>query len=1152
MQKAIERFCETKNHGLFLVDMPTGAGKTYLTMKLIGSYIRGEILSDVKTIFYLTPLRKNVDDTYKDLLKEFKNDRALFDSTVLRIYANYECVLENFQEVESEIKKSELRSKDSYKNLAKKIQMYKGLEASNIDKVTLDGFLMEIRRFDEPAFRKDVAEMITKKAGTLRGRKKLLNQEFAWIKKLYPACLTDERKVIIMTMDKFISGNDPIISKPYRFISNSKTNDALIFIDEFDTTKDVVLNHEIDRCSDFKIDLIKLFASIANSLKGREFPTAIFANSVDENDEKSSLSSFNKMKNVILEVERDHNLNYLYKLETDKPGDRCFLFDDYKIHTIASADGNRIKVSNDKKKKQNTITVVKGDDDGKFYRAVYDMKGALNYFLNCCAMLSRNYLRYYNSLAKETNGDFIEIDQAVSTIIDPFNLDGNLEKTIVSMIVDNVAISIAERKDNTFSTDFYLDGFRYFDFHDDISHNASTAIVMCDMDNTPEKFMLSLSSKARVVGLSATGRIKTVTGNYNIDYLEEKLDNDFFKLNEEEKVRISNYVNGRLNNSSNIKVISESVLRPEDGKIDDIVRQLFADDVNVEKFIGTFTKYIDDKSKDPLFQIIRFTKSMLAVKDFLRTSGSKVLLVITNRNIKVGDDNNIFSLNIVENVIAAISKELQVAEPKIHYLQGADFAEQKAKYLADVNTGSKIVVFTSYNTAGTGQNLQYEDDSDLKDIDSIYVEEPRNILVNCREFVDEKSLLKYIYQIESLQATGEIAGIVADQTIRSAFSKYMAPYKSTKSDDIFFDNKPYNTTSVNNHKVKVLIQAIGRICRTSNKNSSINIFVDGDILQSIDFSVAQEDGRLLNPEFKEVVKLSKKEPVGQDNYINLTKAANRNRNVEVRINSLLSENKDIWKERDKVLWETVRDIVLKYPTISKDKLKDLIIETGISSLRDMYLYAKDGEKINSYYFNKNDVLNQILYDYGKKINNAFLIDAYNSRLGLLAKIPEVKAYFLEHDYALEFKKDEAIILPVVYQNIYKGALGEAAGKAILRQYGIELENICDLSKYEKFDFCLKANKDVYVDFKNWSGDDRKSAAKYVEKSYNKLKKIGGRKAFIINIYENEFQMHESGGGIIEVSTLVDIANKNQGYRLKDYNKKRLLDKIWSAINGYNE
>ena len=136
MQKAIERFCKTKNHGLFLVDMPTGAGKTYLTMKLIGSYIRGEILSDVKTIFYLTPLRKNVDDTYKDLLKEFKNDRELFDSTVLRVYANYECVLENFQEVESELKKSELRSKDSYKNLAKKIQMYKSrwinAETSNL------------------------------------------------------------------------------------------------------------------------------------------------------------------------------------------------------------------------------------------------------------------------------------------------------------------------------------------------------------------------------------------------------------------------------------------------------------------------------------------------------------------------------------------------------------------------------------------------------------------------------------------------------------------------------------------------------------------------------------------------------------------------------------------------------------------------------------------------------------------------------------------------------------------------------------------------------------------------------------------------------------------------------------------------------------
>ncbi len=48
MQRAIEKFIKTKDHGLCLIDMPTGSGKTYLTGKIIGGFIRGEILNSAK------------------------------------------------------------------------------------------------------------------------------------------------------------------------------------------------------------------------------------------------------------------------------------------------------------------------------------------------------------------------------------------------------------------------------------------------------------------------------------------------------------------------------------------------------------------------------------------------------------------------------------------------------------------------------------------------------------------------------------------------------------------------------------------------------------------------------------------------------------------------------------------------------------------------------------------------------------------------------------------------------------------------------------------------------------------------------------------------------------------------------------------------
>ena len=72
-------------------------------------------------------------------------------------------------------------------------------------------------------------------------------------------------------------------------------------------------------------------------------------------------------------------------------------------------------------------------------------------------------------------------------------------------------------------TDFYVNGFRYYDFKDDMSHDTSTKISMCYLDNTPEGFLLTLSNRAMIVGLSATASIDTVTGNYNLAYIKEQL-----------------------------------------------------------------------------------------------------------------------------------------------------------------------------------------------------------------------------------------------------------------------------------------------------------------------------------------------------------------------------------------------------------------------------------------------------------------------------------------------------------------------------------------------------------------------------------------------------------------------------------------------------
>lgn len=298
MQEAVIKFVKNLSNGMLLIDMPTGTGKTYETRKIIEEYLKKNILQEVPLIIYVTPLKKNIDDIYNELKDDFKDDDIIFNENVLRIHANYECVLDLLLKKENEIS-SDIKQMPSYKNLKSKINIYNFYkEKNNFQSEIISTLLMEIRKDYEPKFRKDLEEKLKKEGKSVSKRRKLLDTKYTWIKELYPSCLIDNRSVLFMTMDKFISGNDPIIDKSYSFLTYKRLEGALIFIDEFDATKDVILNQEIEKCTEHKLDLAKLFSSIATSLKGREFPNQLFA------DNKKSELAFNEMKKKSLMLKK--------------------------------------------------------------------------------------------------------------------------------------------------------------------------------------------------------------------------------------------------------------------------------------------------------------------------------------------------------------------------------------------------------------------------------------------------------------------------------------------------------------------------------------------------------------------------------------------------------------------------------------------------------------------------------------------------------------------------------------------------------------------------------------------------------------------------------------------------------------------------------
>ena len=107
MRELLNRYClnDKNDTGLLLLDMPTGTGKTYNVIQFIKDYLRE---NKEKKIFFVTTLKKNLDDPCKDLLNALNDDAELCDS-VFRVLSNKEDAIQKFGDIKKRITQSELK-----------------------------------------------------------------------------------------------------------------------------------------------------------------------------------------------------------------------------------------------------------------------------------------------------------------------------------------------------------------------------------------------------------------------------------------------------------------------------------------------------------------------------------------------------------------------------------------------------------------------------------------------------------------------------------------------------------------------------------------------------------------------------------------------------------------------------------------------------------------------------------------------------------------------------------------------------------------------------------------------------------------------------------------------------------------------------------
>ena len=261
---------------------------------------------------------------------------------------------------------------------------------------------------------------------------------------------------------------------------------------------------------------------------------------------------------------------------------------------------------------------------------------------------------------------------------------------------------------------------------------------------------------------------------------------------------------------------------------------------------------------------------------------------------------------------------------------------------------------------------------------------------------------------------------------------------------------------------------------------------------------------MLNKEFRSLLDIKINKPLFDIGKFNL-------KNTAAKWNI----NQKAWTLRSscekKKEWIKIRDLVLKNPTYSGE-IKDIDkFYYDFKFPLNRYSYIIEGKSIK-------DINFDIRVDYKQ-------VSASAAELERFMDIKCVEKHFKDKGYATYFKKNNKIMLPSLFKQIYLGALGEVAGKSILENYlNINLEDVEDYALYELFDYKLG---NIYIDFKHWETfiTDNEEQVKKITRKLNRVK---GSKAIIINIIKRanfkscNINLPEN---IIQVPWIVDYENK---------------------------
>ena len=1148
MKNIIKSYCENElSNGLFLMDLPTGFGKTHNVIQYIYEASLNPDNKD-KKYFFITNLKKNLPEKQLRDLFEKNGKKKEFEEKFLYLNSNADIASDGFTKnpsiydrVPKDIAAWE-ETKFFFQDLKDIVKQRRLRQNGEIDfSSSLEcTFATKIER----EFRHKVEMQLKSEFHKTEDRKTAVKKDerWNWLGDLYESTKTSEKQIIILSAKKFVTKNDTLVETPYLFYANKIMDGSVVFIDEFDATKSDFLDNIIDDGIREQIDFIDLFLNIHSFLQSKKFQKELWRKSNWYQGKKYGNKSVDSIvegfKDASDEIFEKYNLSYDIRTHRDQDLSKNFLFQDNQYHAITN-DNKLISVSLNENEFRNEIRITDekiNDSSVSIQMMLSKVRGFINFFQIGVKRLASNMF-YYRAENHIDDGDF-SYEAAVSSVLKQFRLKDLHIKFLKNQILQD----IRKKGDSGFAKDFDLSffakGLRYYAFVNDIMNDLESVIMMFAFNNTPEKILLNTCERAKVIGISATATIPTVIGNFNLDYMKEQLGANFREMSQDDRNRLKDQFYSEQDGYKDVSIHAELLGSEARDNCDEKTWLNIYDDEELAK--EAYCKVCDAvPQNDTGFHKERYYRIVLAYKKFIENDDIQSFLCILTTHPK----NNQGSLH--RNVLLELFSNLDPkAEEKVKWLTTEDFDENKRKISDELGKGEKRFVVSAYATLGAGQNLQYNIPARLmqnlvtvngsrkgneKDYDAIYLDNPTNLLVNINvDKLTQKDFVKFLFQIEYLQQHGEISSDLAMQHIRKGFDAFANQKQSFRK-----AGKISNRESIKLFATRSIIQAIGRICRTNRKSKNIYIFADSRIAENIDHRVT--DNLILNHEFKTLLNIIEKKETPDIVYASLElQASNKSVDVNSFISAVMSKNEGSWTEINVERWKELRDFALKHPTISKEELN----QSGKNSF-----YAELPSKSNILYFSQDYDFKKVTVSFEPGPDYPMVESAAKCKLDKFMSHPGIRQHFIENGYKTDFEPNDYIMVPTFWNNIYKGALGESVGWFIFSKwFDVKLEEITDLEAFELFDFKVPG-KPYYVDFKHWSMGSDVEREKMIDKIAAKARKCDCTKVLVVNIMADsifECKVYNASVEILAVPALLYDDGKMKANRKAEDSIRRFL------------